>query len=173
MRDTPTIDRRRFLVFASLTAALQIGGCGFHLRGDHALPARISPVLVQGIDRFSSFYRKLADALDASGVAVTADAGAAATVLQLQGFKGDQFVTAVDDQGKASEYDLILASGFMLRDRVSGVELVPLQGVEARRLFTQQGGTGFGKTLEREEIVTQLEEQMADDIVRAISARLR
>jgi LPS-assembly lipoprotein len=173
MRDTPIIGRRGILGLLTLATILLVNGCGFHPRGDYGLPSRISPVAVQGIDRFSPFYRKLADALSASGIAVASDAASAATVLQLRGYGGSQFVTAVDDQGKAAEYDLILASGFTLRDRATGTELVPLQQMETRRLFSQQAGTGFGKSLEREEIVGQLEEELADSIVRALGARLR
>jgi len=152
---------------------LLAGGCGFHLKGDHGLPARIGPVAVQGIDRFSPFHRKLTEVLQASGVTVTADAATAKTILSLQGYSGSQFVTAIDSEGKAAEYELFRATGFTLKERDSGQELVPFHRVEARRLYAQQSGTGFGTSLEREEIVDRLEAELADDIVRAIAMRLR
>lgn len=152
---------------------LLFSGCGFHLRGDHALPGRISPVWISGMGRFSEFHQRLAQALEASGVVVAGDRSDARTVLALRNYGGGQFVTALDDDGKAAEYELSRGVGFSLRDAASREELVPWRQLESRRLYSLAPATGFGKAMEREEIIDQLDQTMVDDILRILSLQLR
>ena len=155
-----------------LAAFLLLSGCGFHLRGDHALPERISPVQITGIDRFSDFHRRLRHALMDNGIAV-ADGPEAETRLALRGYRSRQFVTALDERGKAAEYEISRAVTFVLTEKAGGRVLVPEREFERRGLYAEEPLTGFGIILEREEIIAQLEEQLVDDILTAISLKLR
>ncbi len=149
-----------------------ISGCGFHLRGDHALPETISPVQITGIDRFSSMHRALRFALMDNGIEV-ADGPEARTQLVLRGYRGSQFVTALDQEGKAAEYELSRTLTFTLRDKATGRELIPPREIERRALFTDEPQAGFGITLQRKEINAQLDEQLVDDILTTISLKMR
>ena len=156
-----------------LVLILLVGGCSFHLRGDHALPERIGPVWITGVGRFSEFRDRLGQGLEASGIAVTADRAVARTLLVLRNYGGDQFVTALDDDGKAAEYELNRTVGFSLQDAATREELVPWQHLEKRRLYNLAPATGFGKAMEREEIIDQLDQAMVEDILRTLRLRLR
>ena len=153
--------------------ALAVTGCGFHLRGEHTLPAGIAPVYIGGLSRFDDFNRRLSAAFEVSGIKTTWSAADAATVLTLKGLGGDQFVTGVNEAGKASEYELRRHVDFELKDRASGQILVPSHSVDQRRLFSQATVIGFGKTMERDELNDQLDQEMIDSILRTISLQLR
>jgi LPS-assembly lipoprotein len=162
----------RATAFLALAAMVLLAGCGFHLRGDHALPEQISPVQITGIDRFSDFHRKLRFALMDNGIGVS-DGADARTQLVLQGFRGKEFVTALDREGKAAEYELSRAVRFSLREKATGQVLVAPRQLERRGVYADAPLTGFGITLERQEIIAQLEDQLVDDILSAISFSLR
>ena len=140
---------------------LALNGCGFHLRGDYALPERVSPLRISGMSRFSEFHRRLAQRLEASGVSVAGDYG------------GDQFVTALDDDGKAAEYELSRAVSFSLRDAATRELLIPWRRLEDRRLYSFVPDSGFGKAMEREEIIDQLDRAMVENILRVLDLQLR
>ena len=162
----------RSTALLALVAMLLLQGCGFHLRGDHALPEQISPVQITGIDRFSDFHRKLRFALMDNGIGI-ADGADARTQLVLQGYRGKEFVTALDQEGKAAEYELSRVVSFSLREKATGQVLVPSRQLERRSLYADAPLTGFGITLQRAEIVAQLEDQLVNDILSAISLSLR
>jgi LPS-assembly lipoprotein len=164
---------RSGLIWITVAVALLAGGCGFHLRGDYALPDRISPVRVTGVDRFSGLYRQLERAFRSSGVAVTRDTQSARAVLELSGYTGGRFVTALDDEGKAAEYELSRQVGFVLKDRATQNVLVPYRQLDSERLYSLEPDTGFGKTLERREIEDELDAELVDRILLAISLGLR
>ena len=155
-----------------LLGVLLLGGCGFQLRGDHALPERISPVWVTGMSRFSELHRRLVQRLEANGISTVAEGAEARTVLELRDYDGDQFVTALDD-GKAAEYELSRRISFSLRDAATREVVVPWRRLEYRRLYSLAPDTGFGKAMEREEIIDQLDQALVDGILRVLSLRLR
>jgi len=166
--------RSRWLLLASLLGLVlvMLGGCGFHLRGDHDLPASVGPMQVTGIDRFSRFHRTLRYALLDNGIQVS-EGQEARTQLVLRDYRGSQFVTALDLEGKAAEYELSRSVTFSLRDKSTGRELIAPKEIERRALYTDEPQAGFGITLQREEVIAQLDEQLVDDILRAISLRMR
>ena len=171
-RDGAAAAMMRATACLALLAMVLLPGCGFHLRGDHALPEQISPVQITGIDRFSDFHRKLRFALMDNGIGI-ADGTDARTQLVLQGFRGKEFVTALDREGKAAEFELSRVVSFSLREKATGQVLVPSRELERRGIYADAPLTGFGITLQREEIIAQLEDQLVDDILSAISLSLR
>jgi LPS-assembly lipoprotein len=160
-------------VWLFLAVAVLLGGCGFHLRGDYDLPERISPLWISGVSRFDEFHRRLSQRLEASGISVAGDAVGARAVLELRGYGGDQFITALDDQGKVAEYELARRVSFSLRDAATREVLIPWRRLEGTRLYSLAPATGFGKAMEREEIIDQLDQGMVDDILRILSMELR
>lgn len=156
-----------------LVMLLILAGCGFHLRGDYGLSERLSPMTIVGLDAFDTFYRQLGDVLVLSGVELTEDAAAARTELRIIDQKTDRLVTAVDEKGKASEYELIRTVTFSLKDHASGEELVSSRQVEAGRVFRDPAGVGFGKQGTVLEIRRQLDERIASSIARIIAMSIR
>jgi outer membrane lipopolysaccharide assembly protein LptE/RlpB len=94
-------------------------------------------------------------------------------VLELSGYTGGRFVTALDDEGKAAEYELSRQVGFVLKDRATQSVLVPYRQLDSERLYSLEPDTGFGKTLERREIEDELDAELVDRILLAISLGLR
>lgn len=171
---------RRWIVFLRQTRGFALvillavtAGCGFQLRGDYGLSEKASPIVVVGLDPFNNFYGQLRDALELGGGEVTGDATTARTWLEIHSQRTDRLVTAVNEQGKASEYELVRIIQFSLKTEPDGEVLVPRQTVEARRLFRDPEGVGFGKQAVVLDINRQLGEEVATTIARIISLTVR
>ncbi|MEN8175324.1 MAG: LPS assembly lipoprotein LptE [Pseudomonadota bacterium] len=161
------------LIGAFLIVAFAMGGCGgFKLRGGYALPASVSPVAVVAADPYHELTRQVREALRAAGAEVTLDPAGVATHLSLQHYRGGRSVTAVDAAGKAVEYEIWRQVEFGLKDVASGEWLISPRTIRRQRLYAEIGA-GFGSALEQEEIVTQLGEEMASTILRALEVGLR
>lgn len=153
--------------------SLLLTGCGFHLRGDYGLSERLNPMVIVGVDAFSPFYRELKNLFELSGVVLTEDPESARTLLRIEDESTDRLVTAVDDRGKASEYEMIRGVTFSLRDAASGEKLVSSHTVKAGRVFSDPAGVGFGKQATVSEIRRQLDEEIANSMARIIAMALR
>lgn len=159
------------LMLVAVLAA--IAGCGFHLRGDYGLSESVSPLVVVGLDPFDGFYAQLEDALVLGGAEVTGDTTTAKTWLEIHSHRTNRLVTAVNEKGKASEYELVRLVDFSLKAEPSGEVLVPRQTVEARRLFRDPEGVGFGKQAAVLDINRELGEEVAATIARIVSLSVR
>jgi LPS-assembly lipoprotein len=110
-----------------VVAALLLGACGFHLRGEAPLPAAMSVTYIQGESKFDSLNNAFRTALESHGVRVTQDRGEATAVLTILENKTGTHVLTVDLGGKVQEYrlsqniqfEVMTADGHMLVDRQS------------------------------------------------------
>lgn len=85
-------------------ATLLLTGCGFQLRGGSGyLHAGISPLSLQGLDRYDDLYPILSRQLRAAGVEV-AESGASR--LRLSQRQSSRRVLSTDANGKVAEYEL-------------------------------------------------------------------
>lgn len=97
----------RLFVFVLLALAAVQVSCGFHLKGAMTLPNHITPVFVDLSRADDELPRELKNLLSASGENALAESEAEAkTVLTILGMQKKQRVVAVDNQGRAREYEL-------------------------------------------------------------------
>jgi LPS-assembly lipoprotein len=95
-------------VFVVLLGAglLLLGGCGFHLRGEEALPEAMQVTYIQGKSQFDELNDDFRAALESHGVRVTNDREEATAILRIQDTRKDRDVLSVDLGGKVLEIKL-------------------------------------------------------------------
>lgn len=125
---------QRSLLFAVLAFSLLLSSCGFHLRGAPVLPEVMARTYVTGGDG-SELYYEVENALLNAGAEVVDSADSASAVLILHSQRLERRVLSVDPEGRAAEYELVLALVFSLRDQAGGRVLADNQRVSVVRDF--------------------------------------
>lgn len=91
----------RFLVL--VFTLLMLSACGFHLRGDSALPDAMAITYIQGKRPFDTLNDDFRDALEGRGVRVTENREEATAILKILGNRDEKDVLTVDIGGKVQE----------------------------------------------------------------------
>jgi LPS-assembly lipoprotein len=97
---------RRVIVVLLGAGALVLAGCGFHLRGQEALPRAMQVTYIQGKNRFDEMNDDFRAALESHGARVTNDREEATAILRIQDSRKDRDVLSVDLAGKVLEIKL-------------------------------------------------------------------
>ena len=157
------------LIFLLVVAAW-LAGCGFHLRGEDSLKlsASLSPMRISGLRTGDPLYGELRGALGEAGVSVTDSDAAAQSFLVLSGRENRRRVLALNEAGKAIEYEMVEAVTFSLLDRERNVLLAAYR-VTNEGSYTDPTGDPLGKAGEQ----TLLRNSARQETVRQIMARLR
>lgn len=147
-----------------------IAGCGFHLRGEDSLklPASLSPMRITGLNAGDPLYGELRGALAEAGTSVTDSDAAAQSFLVLSGREKRRRVLALNEAGKAIEYEMVEAVTFSLLDRERNVLLADYRVVNENS-YADPTGDPLGKAAEQ----ALLRNSARQETVRQIMARLR
>ena len=98
---------KKFFIFMLIALAGVQASCGFHLRGALGLPAHITPVFLDLSTSDDELGRELQGLLSSSAEnALAASSVEAKTVLNISNVQKQQRVVAVDNLGRAREYEL-------------------------------------------------------------------
>lgn len=157
---------------------LALAGCGFHLRGNLALPEDTPPVHVVSTTPFSELATILERSLRNAGAQVAtreqmeADPKATVARLDILSERWGDLPIAIDDQGRAQEFSLRYAAIFTFR-LADGTELVPQQVVELSRDYVSPPEDATGTSTEREILADELRREMAASILRRIDSVFR
>lgn len=103
-------------LFIVLSVCL-LSACGFHLRGPVELSAEITPIFMEQSGADNAFNRELRALLLQSGKNnLTQTKSEAKAILNIVSAREKKRVVAVDDRGRARQYDL----SYILRYRLTG-----------------------------------------------------
>jgi LPS-assembly lipoprotein len=150
----------------ALALSLAAAGCGFHLRGAPDIPPQMARTYIETTDRFSLFYRKLADGLEQAGVQVVESPDAATARFVIMTDDTGQRVLSVSARNVPTEYEVYYTVYYSV---LSGkTVLMPPQQKTLTRDYTYDVRRVLGK--EREEEL--LREAIADDLVRIVLVQL-
>ncbi len=155
--------RTGLLLAVSLCAA-----CGFHLRGDVALPDWLERVQVESEARYGEVAEELRRALRAAGAAVVERSEGAQAVIRIEGEQSRRRILSVGSDGRPSEYELIYSLSYSVQDPAGGPRGRP-RSVTERRAYTFDEAEVLGKSTERDQLWRELR-RMA---VTAVLTRLR
>ena len=158
------------LLFALLLLSL-LGGCGFRLREEIALPASLSVVHVQVADEFSPLERNLEQAMRRAGATIAVKAEGAA-VLRVFANRMDRLPLSVGDTGRVQEYLMKYEVEFELLDAARSTVL-PRQNVVLERDYNFDTFQAQGTPGEEELVKAELERDMVQAILRRIEAAAR
>ena len=155
------------LVLAVLVFAL--GGCGFHLRKEVALPASMQRLHIAIADPNGQLARDLARALPRSGVQLVPAPGADVAELRIGANAFSTDVLSVSGAARANEYSLRYHVEFEVADG-AGKVLLPKQTIELTREFTFDASQALGVTAETDMLTKELQRDMVQTILRRLEA---
>lgn len=145
--------------------ALLLPGCGFQLRGSHAMPAFLTDVTVQVPRNSEELARELTLAFERVGIATNGGD----LVLEVTRELRTRQTATVDSRAKAAEYTLVYAVDWRLVG-ADGRALSPLQPLILRRSYQYDATNVVGKNTEEENLVQELRRDAARQIVRQLGA---
>lgn len=85
---------------------LMLNACGFHLRGDAALPEAMAVTYIQAKNPFDTLNDDFRDALEGHGARVTENRDEATAILRILGNRDEKDVLTVDIGGKVQEIQI-------------------------------------------------------------------
>jgi LPS-assembly lipoprotein len=156
-----------------LIALLLLAACGFHLRG-YKEPAtmQVSSVYLQTADN-GDIARAVRSQLKAGKTRLTDTAEAAQYVINLGKQKVQRRVLSVSaTTGKAEEYQVILSVVVSITDP-DGETLLADQLIKLSRDYTFDEDAVLGKSAEEEELLGDLTDQAANQILDRLNAVAR
>ncbi len=165
MRTTAMMAARhwKFVLFFSALVACSssLSACGFHLRGEVALPAALQRVQVTGTDRHGPLAEEIAAVLASGGGEVTG--GDADSVLRILGDGFERRLLTVGADGRPREYEVVYALHFELlaplpidaAPKTQPAVLVPAQTITLTRSYAFDAGSVL--SMDDEEALLQRE----------------
>lgn len=156
----------RVLLLATCCALL-LAACGFHLRGEVALPAVMMKTYIQGATPYSELETDLRRALSHAGVQVTDVPQDATAQLRVVHEEFGRRVLTVDISGKAREYELFYAVTFAVTN-AGGKTLLTPQPLTLTRDFTFNEVSLLGKSNEEDLLHKEMRQEMVQRILRRL-----
>lgn len=145
---------------------LVVSGCGFHFRGEVALPPQMSAIHIAANDRYTPFYRELVTVLRRSDVTLADDPAQARTVIRIISDETGRRLLSVTSRNVPAEYEVYYRVRFAVE--VDGEQVVPLEQIGLARDYAFDETAVLGKAGE-EEIIRQV---IARDLVGLVTRRL-
>ncbi len=150
--------------FAAITLCLTLAACGFHLRGQAALP--FESMYISGSPTFAT---QLARAIrTGSNTRISTNPKDADVTLQVVGEQNERVILSLSGSGRVREIQLRYRISYRLTDRESR-ELLPTSEVQLKRDLTYSDTDVLGK--EQEEAL--LNRDMRNDAVQQVMRRLQ
>jgi LPS-assembly lipoprotein len=156
--------------FAIAIALLALAGCGFHPRGQYALPADVAPLRVEGSDAYNPLALGLTRMLERSGNAASNQS--AASVLKITGEAWENAPISIDQFAQVREYSLRYRVDFVLQS-ADGQPRTEPQSIELRREYAFDQDASAGSPAEQELIRRELQRDMEAAILRRLDVLLR
>lgn len=149
-----------------------VAGCGFQLRGattTTVLSASLQTIYIQGLSIKSGLGLELKRALTRNGVTVVTTYQSGSAVLTILENNSQRRVLSVDAAAKVSEYEIHNLLTFSVSDD-QGQIMSEQQTVQARRDYQFDQDQVLGKDEEERLLRQQLDRQLAQSILRRLSA---
>lgn len=155
--------RRTFL---TLVAALPLAGCGFQLRGAHAIPYRS---LYLDAPQDSQTAKQLARALHSQGVVLAETAKDAEAMLKISQEVQKRSILSLSGGGRVREYRLNYTLNYSLTGR-DGREIYPDSSIQLNRDFTYDDNQYLAKTAEEDFLWRDLRDDAVQQILRRLAS---
>jgi LPS-assembly lipoprotein len=152
------------LILGSL-ALLTASGCGFQLRGAHAIPYRS---IYLDAPKDSPAARQLASVLRSQGITLTESAKDADARLKLFDEKQTRSILSLSGGGRVREYRLNYSLSYSLTDK-EGREIYPVTTLQASRDFTYDDNQYHAKAAEENFLYRDLRDDAVQQILRRLS----
>ena len=158
------------LVLAGIVSLLS--ACGYHLRGELALPPGMERVHVESSDPFGPLKRNVEKALERSGAKIESAPGDGIAEVSLTGVSIAPIVRSVSSNARVNEFTMLYHVELQITDG-TGKVLMPKQVIEQSRVFTFDQTQAIGTGAEQDEIKKEMEREMTQAVVRRVDSAER
>ena len=155
--------RRAFLVLISV---LPLAGCGFQLRGTHAIPYKSIYV---DAHKDSAAAKQLSAALGKQGIVLAENAQSAEVMLKLSQEKKNRTILSLSGGGRVREYRLNYNLSYSLTGK-DGKEIYPDSSIQLTRDFTYDDNQYLAKTAEESFLYRDLQDDAVQQILRRLAS---
>ena len=159
--------KRRAFFLALL--ALSLGGCGFHLRGDVALPFKTLYIDAPGYNQMQvdSFYQRLVRRLQVGGAVLVSSPAQAQVVLKILPEKRTRTILALTSAGQVAEYRIALALSYAVLGP-DGRAIAAPQTINLTRDYTYNANQYLAMGAEENLLYRDMEDAALDQIAQRL-----
>lgn len=149
-----------------ITAAL-LSACGFHLRGsEQDVTIAGAKVAIESDSPYAELNRALREALTRAQVTTVSAGESAQLLLKVHDEKLTRRTQTVDQYGRASDYELIYTLSYSLLKEAD--DKSPPRSLSARRDYGFDNRNLLGKAEEENELVREMQNEIAQRLLRQI-----
>jgi len=163
--------RAVLLMLVLLPASLLLHSCGFHLRGNIALPEEMKSLAMQGTPPHGELATAVRNSVVQSGGEIVSDASIATAILVIKQDDYQRRVLSVDSQGHANAYELNYQLTFQLNSP-SGEARVMTQQIKLQRQYRFDSSKVLAKSDEERRIVSEMRRNATLQMLRRLVIRL-
>jgi LPS-assembly lipoprotein len=153
-------------MIALLSAALLLGACGFHLRGQASMP--FSTLYLETGGSNSAFITELRRSLESNDVKLVGTAERADLVLNIVYERPEKQILSLSGSGQVSEYQLTYRVSLRAYDN-KGQDWIPAEEMVQRRDYSYDDAAILSKEAEEALLYKSMREDMVQQIVRRLS----
>jgi LPS-assembly lipoprotein len=153
-------------MIALLSAALLLGACGFHLRGQASMP--FSTLYLETGGSNSAFITELRRSLESNDVKLVGTAERADLVLNIVYERPEKQILSLSGSGQVSEYQLTYRVSLRAYDN-KGQDWIPAEEMVQRRDYSYDDADILSKEAEEALLYKSMREDMVQQIVRRLS----
>jgi LPS-assembly lipoprotein len=159
----------RPLATALLVAGVvMVAGCGFQLRGDLRLSARMSEPYVEAADRYTPFYGALTTALGTAGATLAPGREAASAVIHVHGDTTGRNVLTISARNTPQEYEVFYTVEYSVSS--GGQEILPRQKLTLTRDYAYDDTAVLAKQHEESDLRQALARELAGLVATRLAA---
>jgi LPS-assembly lipoprotein len=149
-----------------LTAALLLAGCGFHLRGEAAMP--FETLYLDAANPDTAFVKELRRSLEANKVKLLDTAKRADVVLNIVSEIPDKQILTLDASGRVNEFQLFYRVSLRAYDQQHD-DLIPAEEIVMRSDFPYDDNHVIAMETQESLLYQNMRTNMVQQIVRRLS----
>ena len=151
-----------------LVVAAAVAGCGFGLRGDVELSARMHAPYLEATDRYTPFYAALEQALVAAGASMAPSGEAASAVVHIHRDETGRNILTISARNTPQEYEVFYTVEYSVSS--AGAEILPRQKLTLSRDYAYDDSLVLAKQHEEQDIRESLARDLAALVARRLAA---
>ena len=151
-----------------LVVAAAVAGCGFGLRGDVELSARMHAPYLEATDRYTPFCGALEQALVAAGASMAPSGEAASAVVHVHRDETGRNILTISARNTPQEYQVFYTVEYSVS--AAGAEILPRQKLTLSRDYAYDDSLVLAKQHEEQDIRESLARDLAALVARRLAA---
>lgn len=163
--------RSIFWIFLCSTCLAFLSGCGFHLRGNIAIPDWAQLMYVQSNTPYGRFELLLKRALKTSGATLVQEEKAAVVTVQILNQQTDRKILTLGSDARVQDFQLTYTVTLQMLDNTQTVFLTPITLTQNRH-YTFNKKEVLGKSEEETLLLSDMQKELAYQAIQVMRAAL-